>query len=146
MGNGAADFNLHVKKGVRMDRKEALVRDYLAAIERFDAEAALACCTPDMTQIEYPNMLTPMPRTRDVRAMGEGVVAAREMLVEQSYEIVSALCSEDMLVAELVWRARLKPGPLPTQMTAYFACFFTFRDGLISGQRNYDCFARPEAG
>ena len=128
-----------------MDDKVQLVRAYLTAIERFDADAALACCTPDMTQIEYPNMLTPMPRTRDARAMGEGVTAARGMLVEQSYKIVSTLVSGDNLVAEMVWRATLKPGPLPEKMTAYFACFFTFRDGLISSQRNYDCFERPEA-
>jgi hypothetical protein len=111
-----------------------------------DADAVRACCTPDMTQTESPNMLTPMMRTRDVSAMGEGVAAARGMRVEQSCEIVSMLCMRDTMVAELIWRARLKPGPLPENMTAYFACFFTFRDGLISGQRNYDCFERPEAG
>ena len=129
-----------------MDERVQKVRAYLDAIERFDAVAALACCTPDMTQTEYPNMLTPMPRTRDAKAMEEGVTAARGMLVEQSYEIVSTVMSDDVLVAEMVWRARLKPGPLPEKMTAYFACFFTFRDGLISSQRNYDCFERPEGG
>ena len=65
-----------------MDGKEVLARDDLAAIERMDADAARACCTPDMTQTEYPNMLTPMTRTRDVRAMGEGVAAACGMRVE----------------------------------------------------------------
>lgn len=128
-----------------MGQNEALVRTYLSAVERFDAAAALACCTPDMSQTEYPNMLTPTTRRRDVAAMGAGVDTAREMLVEQSYQIVSLFQIGDTAIAEMIWRGRLKPGPLPPEMTAYFAVFFTFRDGLISGQRNYDCFERPRA-
>jgi len=128
-----------------MDERTRLVRRYLDAIERFDAEAALACCTRDMTQTEYPNLLTPMTRMREREAMGEGVVAAEAMLVEQSYEIIASHDAGEVLVMEMVWRATLKPGPFPEKMLAYFACFFTFRDGLISSQKNYDCFERPDA-
>ena len=128
-----------------MDDRTRLVRRYLDAIERVDSEAALACCTGDMIQTEYPNLLTPMTRTRDRETMGEGVVAAEAMLVEQSYEIIASHDAGEVLAMEMVWRATLKPGPLPEKMVAYFACFFTFRDGLISSQKNYDCFERPDA-
>lgn len=134
-----------VKKGMKMKTERALVRRYLAAIETFDAEVALGCCAPEMRQTEFPNMLTPMTRTRDREAMAEGVAAARGMLVKQSYEIVSEMDDGTTLAVELVWRATLKPGPLPEKMTAYFAAFFTFENGLISSQRNYDCFERPDA-
>ena len=129
-----------------MGERRQVIEEYLAAIAHFDAAAALACCTPDMTQTEYPNLLAPMTRTRDLAAMGEGVGAARALLVKQSYEIVRLFETGDVAIAEMIWRGELKPGPLPERMTAYFAVFFTFRDGLISGQRNYDCFERPEAG
>lgn len=128
-----------------MDERQDTVRRYLDAIERFDAEAALACCAVEMTQTEYPNLLTPMTRVRGLDEMGKGIVAAEAMLVEQSYEIVASHDAGEVLVMELVWRARPKPGPLPEQMVAYFACFFTFRDGLISSQKNYDCIERPDA-
>jgi hypothetical protein len=119
--------------------------DCPGAIERFDATAALGCCTPDMTQIEYPNLLTPVTRRGTLATMAEGVVAARGMLAGQSYEIVSFAEIGGTAIAEMIWRGRLKPDPLPPEMTAYFAVFFTFRDGLIASQRNYDCFERSMA-
>ncbi len=84
-----SEFKQRVKEGENGRTNEtgqALSR----RIERFDAEAALACCTRDMTQTEYPNMLTPMTRVRGLEEMGKGVLAAEAMLVEQSYEIIAS--------------------------------------------------------
>ncbi len=128
-----------------MDERTRLVRRYLDAIERFDSEAALACCATEMTQTEYPNMLTPMTRVRGVEEMGKGVVAAEAMLVEQRYEITASYDAGEVLVMELVWCATLKPGPLPEKTVCHFTSIFIVRDGLISSQRNHDCCVRPDA-
>jgi hypothetical protein len=117
-------------------------RDYLAALERFEAPSELF--HPEVVQTEYPNRYNPEGQVRRGGDMGGGLERARQMLRRQTYEVVSAIASGDRVVMEVTWRAELnvpvgslKPGD---EMTCLSGIFLEFRDGLIWRQQNYDCF------
>jgi ketosteroid isomerase-like protein len=68
----------------------------------------------------------------------------RKVLRSQHYEILSEVVQGSRVAVEAIWTGILAvplgiltPG---SEMKAYLAMFFEFRDGRIASQRNYDCF------
>lgn len=121
-----------------------IARDYLAALERGDTNAALGYLAPDVVQEEFPNRLTPGGARRTFSDLREGAERGKQVLASQRYETLSALSEGERVVLEVQWTATLAIplGTLPagSQMRARFAVFLDFREGRIVHQRNYDCF------
>ncbi|HLV86386.1 MAG TPA: nuclear transport factor 2 family protein [Candidatus Sulfotelmatobacter sp.] len=120
------------------------VRRYLGAIEggRFDSIADIF--DPDITIEQLPNRIYPKGLQIGLRQMAEAAAKGRELLSAQSYEIRHALVGGDSVAVEVVWTGTLSApfGSLDagSQMRAYSAMFFEFKNGKIASQRNYDCF------
>jgi ketosteroid isomerase-like protein len=122
-----------------------LVRDYLAALANGEAGEALGrFFTPDALQIELPNRLNPKGGQSDLATMMKRSEQGKQLLAKQTYQITSEVVSGDKAAVEAEWRATLAVplGSLAagTEMKAYFAMFFEFKQGRIALQRNYDCF------
>jgi ketosteroid isomerase-like protein len=121
------------------------VRTYLAAIESGEAGALLrSFFTEDIRQIELPNRLNPSGQQSDLAGMLQRSEQGRKVLRSQHYEILSEVVQGSRVAIEAVWTGILAV-PLGTltpgsEMKAYLAMFFEFRDGRIASQRNYDCF------
>lgn len=123
----------------------ATVRSYLAAIEAGAVGEALArFFTADAAQIELPNKLNPHGGQSDLSTMLKRAEQGRNILLRQSYEVRSELAQDSRVAVEALWSGVLAVpfGSLPAgaNMTAHFAMFFEFKNGLICSQRNYDCF------
>jgi ketosteroid isomerase-like protein len=119
------------------------VKSMLRALETRDG-TAMSHYAKDVVQREFPNRLVPDGITRDLAALRAGSEAGKQAVVEERYEVVSGIEQGDEVALEVVWTARLnvaigKLTPGDT-MRAHFGVFLTFRDGLITSQRNYDCF------
>jgi len=121
----------------------ARAKAYLSAIEAGDG-SALSFFAPDIVQRELPNRLVPGGATRDLAALRDAAERGKKVVIAQRYEILSAVEQGDRLALEVQWTATLGVpiGSLPAggTMRAHFGVFFTFRDGLIVTQNNYDCF------
>ncbi|MDX6456740.1 MAG: hypothetical protein QOE55_437 [Acidobacteriaceae bacterium] len=121
------------------------VRTYLAAIESGEAGALLPrIFTEDIRQIELPNSLNPSGQQSDLAGMLQRNEQGRKVLRSQHYEILSEVVQGSRVAVEAIWTGILAV-PLGTltpgsEMKAYLAMFFEFRDGRIASQRNYDCF------
>jgi ketosteroid isomerase-like protein len=120
-------------------------RQYLAAIERDDPIASpFAFLAPDVVQIEYPNQFVPTGAERDLAAIAAAAERGRRVLQRQRYEVRTALAHGHEVALEVLWVGVLAiaVGTLAVgdEMRAHFGVFLTFRDGLITRQRNYDCF------
>jgi ketosteroid isomerase-like protein len=120
-------------------------RQYLAAIERDDPrESPLAFLAPDVVQIEYPNQFVPSGAQRDLAAIADAADRGRRVLRAQRYSVQTALANGDDVALEVSWFGTLAVaiGALAAgdEMRANFSVFLTFRDGLITRQRNFDCF------
>jgi hypothetical protein len=68
-----------------------------------------------------------------------------KILERQTYDVLNAVAQDDRIALEVKWTGwlaiplgELKPGEA---MTCWSGIFLDFRDGLIVGQRNHDCFA-----
>lgn len=125
-------------------------RQYLAAIEADQSNGTPAATSPftffapEVRQIEYPNQLVPKGAERDLGAIMEAAERGRLVLRSQRYEVRTALANGNEIALEVLWVGTLAvavgslaPGDA---MRAHFGVFLTFRDGLITRQRNYDCF------
>jgi ketosteroid isomerase-like protein len=118
---------------------------YLRAIEQGATGDALAAFfAPDVVQEELPNRLTPNGARRNLPDLLAGAERGQQVLRGQRYEVLNALADGDQVALEVSWTGTLAVplGSLPTggQLRARFGVFLDFRDGLIVGQRNYDCF------
>jgi ketosteroid isomerase-like protein len=121
------------------------VRTYLAAIESGEAGVLLrSFFTEDIRQIELPNRLNPSGQQSDLGGMLQRNEQGRKVLRSQHYEILSEVVQGSRVAVEAIWTGilavslgTLTPG---SEMKAYLAMFFEFRDGRIASQRNYDCF------
>ncbi|HEX7069986.1 MAG TPA: nuclear transport factor 2 family protein [Rhodothermales bacterium] len=123
----------------------AIVRDYLAALERGEVGDALArFFTEDAVQVEFPNRLNPAGQQSDLSTMLARSVQGQHVLSSQRYEIVSEVAQGERVAVEARWTGTLaiQMGSLTagSEMKAHFAMFFEFRDGRIARQHNYDCF------
>ena len=126
------------------DRNTAVIRAYLGAIERFDAEALGAILDPSIVQTEYPNKLYAQGQVRGREEMLRDLPKGRAVLRSQSYPITTILASGDKVAVETRWQGilnvplgRLQPGDA---MIAHICMVFTLRDGRIVAQKNYDCY------
>jgi ketosteroid isomerase-like protein len=126
-------------------RNLEIARRYLAAIEDGnDGVTPFAFLTADVVQTEYPNQFVPKGAERDLAGMKEASVRGARVLRSQRYEVRTAIANDSEVALEVLWVGvlavavgSLAPGD---EMRAHFGVFLTFRDGLISRQRNYDCF------
>ena len=122
-----------------------LVRTYLKALQSGEAGDSLRrFFTDDVRQIELPNQLNKNGQESGLEHILERSRQGLKILQRQRYEIVSELAQGDRVAVEARWTGVLAvslgtmaPG---TEMKASFAMFFSFSDGRISIQRNYDCF------
>jgi len=127
-----------------MSDLEKLARRYFDALEQRDEKALATLLHPDIVQREFPNRLNPAGGTSDRVGMLEAFRRGTKVLSGQKYEIKHAVAAGERLALEVAWTGTLamaigtlSPGDA---MRASFAVFLDVRDGLIVGQRNYDCF------
>ena len=142
--DAAEAFGSSLPDGEERRNLEA-ARRYLAAIEAGDESSnPFAFLAPDITQIEYPNQLMPKGATRDLAAMKEAAARGKSVMRAQRYEVRTAIANGGEVALEILWVGTLAValGSLAAgdEMRAHFGVFLTFRDGLITRQRNYDCF------
>ena len=122
----------------------ATVRRYLKALEEGETGPALAgFFTDDVVQIEHPNRLKPNGDRRDRTALKRDAGTGARILARQHYDVVTALVECDRVAIEVRWEGEMAidAGPLKagTTLVVHSAMFFTFRDGRIASQRNFDC-------
>jgi ketosteroid isomerase-like protein len=136
-------FGSHLPPGEERANLER-ARGYLAAIESGPADDPFRFLARDVRQIEYPNQFVPKGAERDLAAIGEAAARGRRVLQSQRYEVRTAIANGDEVALEVLWVGILAVpvGSLAIgdEMRANFGVFLTFRDGLITHQRNYDCF------
>jgi len=120
------------------------VRHYLKSLEDGVTGAALAgLFADDIVQIEHPNRLKPRGDRRDRSALSRDSQVGAKIIAKQRYEIVNALAQDDRVAVEVRWEGtmavdvgELKAG---ATLVVHSAMFFTFRDGKIATQHNFDC-------
>lgn len=122
----------------------AIVRAYIEAVERFDAEAAAALLHEDVVQTELPNKLYAKGQVRGRDELMRDLPKGRQVLRSQTYPIATIFASGDRVAVETRWEGvlnvplgRLQPGDA---MVAHICMIFMLRDGKIVGQKNYDCY------
>ena len=122
-----------------------VVREYLKALENGEAGETLArFFNTNATQIEWPNKLNPTGGQSDLRTMLKRSEEGKKLLKKQTYAIKNEIIDGDNIAVEAEWTgtlaltvAELAAG---YEMKAHFAMFFTFENGRILTQKNYDCF------
>src|SRR5215831_653017 len=134
-------FGSNLPNGLERDNLER-ARRYLAAIEGSTAHGSpFTFLASDIRQIEYPNQFVPKGAERDLAAMAEAAERGRRVLRGQRYEVRTAVASGADVALEVLWVGILAVavGSLAVgdEMRANFGVFLTFRDGLITRQRNY---------
>ena len=122
-----------------------IARKYLQALERGDTGADLSrFFAPEVVLEEFPNLLTPRGKRRDLVAALEGAERGKNAMSRQTYKIKQEIADLDRVALEVEWVGTLAVpfGSIPAggQMKAFFAVFLEFRDRKIIRQRNYDCF------
>jgi ketosteroid isomerase-like protein len=122
------------------------VRAFFAAISSGASEGELArFYAADVVQEEFPNRFLPNGATRGLKELQEASARGKKAMSSQRFEILNLVAEGDTVVVESSWEGTLAvpigdTTPAGTVMRARFAQVFEFRDGLIAGQRNYDCF------
>lgn len=142
--NAPEAFGSSLASGMERDNLER-ARQYLAAIEGSTANGnPFTFLAPDICQIEYPNQFVPKGAERNLAAMTEAAERGRHVLQSQRYEVRTALANGHEVALEVLWVGTLAIAvgslAIGDEMRANFGVFLTFRDGLITSQRNYDCF------
>ena len=122
----------------------AVVRAYIEAVERFDADAAAALLHADVVQTELPNKLYAKGQVRGRGELMRDLPKGRQVLRSQAYPISTIFAAGDRVAVETRWEGvlnvplgRLQPGDA---MVAHICMIFTLRGGKIVGQKNYDCY------
>ena len=126
------------------DSNEQRIRSYLKAIEAGTVGGLDSYFAPDVVQREYPNRLVPQGKTKDLAELRREAERGQKVLRGQRFTVRQVIASGDHVSVEADWVGTLamQVGQIPVggEMKAAFAMFFTFRDGLITSQHNYDCF------
>lgn len=121
-----------------MNAHERTIRDYLAALVAGVPASELArFFTSDAVQTELPNSLNPRGQRSDLPDVLARHEKGKGVLERQTFDLVNVIVSGDRVAVEADWSGTLANGK---GMRAHFAMFFTFREGRIATQRNYDCF------
>ncbi len=93
---------------------------------------------------EFPNRIQPQGRVRRFADLGAAYEQGRKILQSQSYDVQRIVENGDEVAVELEWHGVLAVPvmnlPAGSEMKGFVAMFFTFRDGKIVSQRNYDCY------
>ena len=123
----------------------ALARAYVAAVERgADAAEMAGFLHPEAAAEAFPNLVTPHGVRYGRDQMLVGPRRGKKLMPDQRYEIHRAFAAGDTVVLEGVWTGTLTIpfGELPagTRLRAHIAMLLEFRDGLLTAQRNYDCY------
>ncbi len=123
------------------------VREYLRALESFHPWKSVAeFYAPDVVIQEFPNRIAPHGRQRLHADLQIPYEQGRQLLQSQTYDISHIVESGDDVALELEWTGTLAVPlmnlPSGSKMKAFIGMFFTFQDGRILSQRNYDCY-RP---
>ena len=122
-----------------------IARSYLRAIEQGETGAGLGkFFAPDVVFEEFPNLVAPHGRRRDLTAALEGAERGKKLMARQIYRITHEIADGDRVALEVEWVGTLAVpfGTLPAggQMKAMSGVFLDFREGKIIRQRNYDCY------
>lgn len=122
-----------------------VVREYLKALQDGETGESLGrFFCENAIQIELPNKLNPTGGTSDLKTLKTRSEAGKNLLKQQTYVIKNEVVDGDRVAVEAEWTGVLAV-PLGTlaagdEMKAHFAMFFTFENGRILRQSNYDCF------
>ncbi len=106
-----------------------IARRYLQALERGATGAALKeFLAPDVVLEEFPNLLTPLGKKRNLAAALEGAERGRKVMSRQMYKIKQEIADHDRVAREVEWVGTLAVpfGSIPAggQMKAFFwPCF-----------------------
>lgn len=122
-----------------------VVRSYLKALELGQVGESLSqYFVEDALQVEFPNRLNASGQKSDLAGIIDRSIQGQKLLLDQSYKINTEIAQGSRVAVEARWRGVLavSVGGLDagTELNAYFAMFFEFKDGLIFRQHNYDCF------
>ena len=115
-----------------------LLDDLFAAAAAFDTAALDAIIHPDVRFTEMPNRINPEGGERGREEALAGFAKGRELLREQSYEVLERVQEGDITAARVTWRGTLAANG--QQLTAHIATFTQTRDGRISRHATYDCY------
>ena len=121
------------------------VREYIGTVaSSASADEVAAFFAPDAVMHELPNRIAPHGRRRTLADLRAAFSLGRTLLRSQSYEVRHVIAVGEHAAAEVEWTGTLavpfqdlKAG---SEMKAFIGMFFTFRDGKIVSQRNYDCY------
>lgn len=121
-----------------------VVRHYLKSIEDGAFSEVEALFTHDAVTEQLPNRIYPDGLTASLTQMKSAFEKGRRLVAKQTYEIRHALVDGDSVSVEVRWTGTLAVGfgslAAGSQMRCHSAMFFTFKEGKIASQRNYDCF------
>jgi ketosteroid isomerase-like protein len=122
-----------------------LARRYLQILERDTSDPALlALFDSDFVFHEQPNRLNPNGRTLRGDELRALTAKAKQIILEQRYDVKNALASGSEVAMEVEWTGRFNIGfastPAGQPIRARLGLFLTFRAGKILSQRNYDCY------
>jgi ketosteroid isomerase-like protein len=120
----------------------AVIDRYLALIADPDSHPGQIAdlLAADMRFVERPNLVNPEGTERDPAQVLESLERGRELLRDQSFDVVDHLVAGDRVVTRVAWSGTLANG---SRMRADSSMHFTVRDGRIAWQENYDCFHAP---
>lgn len=109
------------------------LRGDLQALERGETGAALKeFLAPDVVFEEFPNLLTPLGKKRDLAAALDGAERGKKVMPRQMYKIKQEIADNDRVALEVEWVGTLAVpfGSIPAggQMKAFFAVFLEFRE------------------
>ena len=127
------------------DANLAVARRYLQILERDPSDPELhTLFDPEFVFHERPNRLNPNGRTLRSDELRALTTKAKQILIEQRYEVVHALAVGDEVAMEVEWTGRFNIGFASTAagqpIRAKLGMFLTFRAGKLVSQRNYDCY------
>jgi ketosteroid isomerase-like protein len=122
-----------------------LARRYLQILERDTSDPALLeLFDPDFVFYEQPNRLNPNGRTLRAEELRALTAKAKQIILEQRYEVTNALAAGSEVAMEVEWTGRFNIGfastPAGQPIRARLGIFLTFRAGKLVSQRNYDCY------
>ena len=121
-----------------------IVRRYLKNIEEGVFSDMQSLFDPDAAVEQLPNRIYPNGLRATLSQMEAAFEKGRKLLAKQTYEIKHAVSEANFVAVEVLWVGTLAIpfGNLAagSQMRCHSAMFFTFKNGKIAAQRNYDCF------
>ena len=121
-----------------------VVRRYLKSIEDGAFSEVESLFRGDAVMEQLPNRIYPNGLNATLSQMKSAFEKGRKLLAKQTYEIKHALAEGDSVSVEVLWTGTLAVGfgnlTAGSQMRCHSAMFFTFEEGKIATQRNYDCF------